>query len=170
MACTVADQMIEVLVQPGFGRVYGLVGDSLNPLADAIRRNPRFEWVHVHNEEAAALAAASEAQLTGQLAVSAGSCGPGNTHLVQGLYDAHRTGAPVLAIGQQRTVNGQYLRRMAGRPITGACLVGAIAHAGGGLAVADLTVRAAARTGARIAFQGAPGREQMRSLDEGRMR
>jgi pyruvate dehydrogenase (quinone) len=98
MAYTVADQMIEVLVQAGVRRVYGLVGDSLNPLADAIRRNPAIEWVHVHNEEAAALAAASEAQLTGQLAVCAGSCGPGNTHLVQGLYDAHRSGAPVLAI------------------------------------------------------------------------
>ncbi|MDT7658677.1 MAG: hypothetical protein QOF38_3392 [Pseudonocardiales bacterium] len=98
MAYTVADQMIEVLVQAGVRRVYGLVGDSLNPLADAIRRNPAIEWVHVHNEEAAALAAASEAQLTGQLAVCAGSCGPGNTHLVQGLYDAHRSSAPVLAI------------------------------------------------------------------------
>jgi thiamine pyrophosphate-dependent acetolactate synthase large subunit-like protein len=98
MALTVADQMIEVFVQAGVRRVYGLVGDSLNPLADAIRRNPAIEWVHVHNEEAAALAAAAEAQLTGQLAVCAGSCGPGNTHLVQGLYDAHRSGAPVLAI------------------------------------------------------------------------
>ncbi|WP_028937779.1 pyruvate dehydrogenase [Pseudonocardia spinosispora] len=98
MAYTVADQMIEVLVQAGVRRVYGLVGDSLNPLADAIRRNPDITWVHVHNEEAAALAAASEAQLTGQLAVCAGSCGPGNTHLVQGLFDAHRSGAPVLAI------------------------------------------------------------------------
>jgi pyruvate dehydrogenase (quinone) len=98
MAYTVADQMIEVLIQAGVRRVYGLVGDSLNPLADAIRRNPQIEWVHVHNEEAAALAAAAEAQLTGQLAVCAGSCGPGNTHLVQGLYDAHRSSAPVLAI------------------------------------------------------------------------
>jgi pyruvate dehydrogenase (quinone) len=98
MSQTVADQMIEVLRQGGVARVYGLVGDSLNPIADAIRRNPRIEWVHVHNEEAAALAAAAEAQLTGRLAVCAGSCGPGNTHLVQGLYDAHRTGAPVLAI------------------------------------------------------------------------
>jgi len=98
MSYTVADQMIEVLTQAGVRRVYGLVGDSLNPLADAIRRNPEIEWVHVHNEEAAALAAAAEAQLTGRLAVCAGSCGPGNTHLVQGLYDAHRSGAPVLAI------------------------------------------------------------------------
>ncbi|MEV6605370.1 pyruvate dehydrogenase [Kutzneria sp. NPDC051319] len=98
MAQTVADQLIEVLRQAGVRRVYGLVGDSLNPIADAIRRTPDVEWVHVHNEEAAALAAAAEAQLTGRLAVCAGSCGPGNTHLVQGLYDAHRSGAPVLAI------------------------------------------------------------------------
>ncbi|MFC0438671.1 pyruvate dehydrogenase [Kutzneria buriramensis] len=98
MAPTVADQLIEILRQAGVRRVYGLVGDSLNPIADAIRRTPDVEWVHVHNEEAAALAAAAEAQLTGRLAVCAGSCGPGNTHLIQGLYDAHRTGAPVLAI------------------------------------------------------------------------
>ena len=98
MSPTVADQMIELLHQAGVERIYGLVGDSLNPLADAIRRDGRIRWVHVHNEEAAALAATAEAQLTGRLAVCAGSCGPGNTHLVQGLYDAHRTGAPVLAI------------------------------------------------------------------------
>src|SRR6201991_5144964 len=98
MAGTVAEQMIEVLVQAGVRRIYGLVGDSLNPVADAVRRHPDMEWVHVYNEEAAALAAASEAQLTGKLAVCAGSCGPGNTHLVQGLYDAHRSSAPVLAL------------------------------------------------------------------------
>jgi pyruvate dehydrogenase (quinone) len=98
VAQTVAEQIIEVLAAAGVRRVYGLVGDSLNPLADAIRRNPDIEWVHVRNEEAAAMAAAAEAQLTGRLAVCAGSCGPGNTHLIQGLYDAHRSGAPVLAI------------------------------------------------------------------------
>ncbi|RZT84270.1 pyruvate dehydrogenase (quinone) [Pseudonocardia sediminis] len=98
MSTTVADQMIELLHQAGVERIYGLVGDSLNPLADAIRRDGRIAWVHVHNEEAAALAASSEAQLTGRLAVCAGSCGPGNTHLIQGLYDANRSGAPVLAI------------------------------------------------------------------------
>jgi pyruvate dehydrogenase (quinone) len=98
VAQTVAEQIIEVLAAAGIQRVYGLVGDSLNPLADAIRRNPDIEWVHVRNEEAAAMAAAAEAQLTGRLAVCAGSCGPGNTHLIQGLYDAHRSGAPVLAI------------------------------------------------------------------------
>jgi pyruvate dehydrogenase (quinone) len=95
---TVADQLIEVLAQAGVRRIFGLVGDSLNPLSDAIRRSDDIEWVHVHNEEAAAFAASAEAQLTGRLAVCAGSCGPGNTHLIQGVFDAHRSGAPVLAI------------------------------------------------------------------------
>jgi pyruvate dehydrogenase (quinone) len=95
---TVADQLVEVLVQAGVRRIYGIVGDSLNSLSDAIRRNDEIEWVHVHNEEAAAFAASAEAQLTGELAVCAGSCGPGNTHLIQGIFDAHRSGAPVLAI------------------------------------------------------------------------
>jgi pyruvate dehydrogenase (quinone) len=100
---TVADQLIEVLRQAGVERVYGVVGDSLNPVVDAIRRTDGIEWVHVRNEEAGAFAAAAEAQLTGRLAVCAGSCGPGNTHLIQGLYDAHRSGAPVLAIASQIT-------------------------------------------------------------------
>ena len=97
-ARTVAEQFIEVLRQAGVERIYGLVGDSLNPIVDAVRRSDGIEWVHVRNEEAAAFAAGAEAQLTGRLAVCAGSCGPGNTHLVQGLYDAHRSGAPVLAL------------------------------------------------------------------------
>ncbi len=95
---TVAQQLIDVLRQAGVERIYGVVGDSLNPVVDAIRRTDGIEWVHVRNEEAAAFAAAAEAQLTGRLAVCAGSCGPGNTHLIQGLYDANRSGAPVLAI------------------------------------------------------------------------
>src|SRR6201991_218857 len=98
---TIADQLIDTLRQVGVERIYGLVGDSLNPLVDAIRRAEGIEWVHVRNEEAGAFAAAAEAQLAGRLAVCAGSCGPGNTHLLQGLYDAHRTGAPVLAIASQ---------------------------------------------------------------------
>lgn len=100
---SVADQLIEVLIQAGVRRIYGVVGDSLNPVVDAIRRSGGSErggidWVHVRNEEAGAFAAAAEAQLTGRLAVCAGSCGPGNLHLLQGLYDAQRSGAPVLAI------------------------------------------------------------------------
>jgi len=93
-----AEQLITVLRQAGVERIYGVVGDSLNPVVDAIRRTEGIRWVHVRNEEAAAFAAAAEAQTTGKLAVCAGSCGPGNTHLIQGLYDAHRSGAPVLAI------------------------------------------------------------------------
>ncbi|RAJ38530.1 pyruvate dehydrogenase (quinone) [Kitasatospora sp. SolWspMP-SS2h] len=95
---SVADQMVEVLRQAGVERVYGVVGDSLNPVVDAIRRAEGISWVHVRNEEAGAFAAAAEAELTGRLAVCAGSCGPGNTHLIQGLYDAQRSGVPVLAL------------------------------------------------------------------------
>jgi pyruvate dehydrogenase (quinone) len=78
--------------------VYGIVGDSLNPVTDAIRRGGKVRWVHVRHEETAAFATGAEAQLTGQLAACAGSCGPGNLHLINGLYDAHRSAAPVLAI------------------------------------------------------------------------
>src|ERR1700754_785771 len=95
---TLADQLIEVLLEAHVERIYGVVGDSLNPVLAAVRRAEAIAWVHVRNEEAGAFAAAAEAQLAGRLAVCAGSCGPGNTHLIQGLYDAHRTGAPVLAI------------------------------------------------------------------------
>src|ERR1700751_5001727 len=95
---TLADQLLEVLLEAGVQRIYGVVGDSLNLVVDAIRRTDGIDWVHVRNEEAGAFAAAAEAQLTGRLAVCAGSCGPGNTHLIQGLYDANRTGAPVVAI------------------------------------------------------------------------
>src|SRR3954471_17175808 len=95
---TMAEQLIEVLLQAGVKRIYGVIGDSLNPIVDAVRRTEGIEWVHVSNEEGGAFAAAAEAQVTGRLAVCAGSCGPGNTHLVQGLYDAQRSSAPVLAI------------------------------------------------------------------------
>ena len=98
---TLAEQFVEVLRQAGVERIYGVVGDSLNPIVDAVRRTDGIEWVHVRNEEAGAFAAAAEAQLTGRLAVCAGSCGPGNTHLIQGLFDAHRSGAPVLALASQ---------------------------------------------------------------------
>src|SRR5437868_3301711 len=95
---TVADQFIEVLRQADVRRIYGVVGDSLSPIVDAVRRTDGIEWVYVRNEEAGAFAAAAEAQVTGRLAVCAGSCGPGNTHLIQGLYDANGSGAPVLAL------------------------------------------------------------------------
>jgi pyruvate dehydrogenase (quinone) len=95
---TLADQLIEVLLQAGVKRIYGVIGDSLNPIVDAVRRTEGIEWILVRNEEAGAFAAAAEAHVTGQLAVCAGSCGPGNTHLIQGLYDAQRSGVPVLAL------------------------------------------------------------------------
>src|SRR5262245_31505096 len=95
---TVAEQLVRTLREAGVERIYGIVGDSLNPVVDAVRRTEGIEWVHVRHEEAAAFAAAAEAQVTGKLTVCAGSCGPGNLHLINGLYDAHRSGAPVLAI------------------------------------------------------------------------
>jgi pyruvate dehydrogenase (quinone) len=95
---TVADQFAEVLAAAGIKRIYGIVGDSLNGLTDAIRRQAKIEWVHVRHEEVAAFAAGAEAHLTGALAVCAGSCGPGNLHLINGLFDCHRSREPVLAI------------------------------------------------------------------------
>ncbi|WP_058235179.1 pyruvate dehydrogenase [Devriesea agamarum] len=95
---TLARLIVTQLRDLGVKRIYGLVGDSLNPVVDAVRTTDGIEWIHVRNEEAAAFAAGAEARITGRLAVCAGSCGPGNTHLIQGLYDAHRDGAPVLAI------------------------------------------------------------------------
>jgi pyruvate dehydrogenase (quinone) len=98
MSDTVAAKLVQILVEAGVRRIYGIVGDSLNAITEEIRRNGSIEWVHCRHEEAAAFAAGAEAQLTGRLAVCAGSCGPGNLHLINGLYDCHRTGAPVLAI------------------------------------------------------------------------
>lgn len=95
---TFAKLLVTQLRDLGVERIYGLVGDSLNPVVDAVRTTEGIEWVHVRNEEAAAFAAGAEARVTGRLAVCAGSCGPGNTHLTQGLFDAHRDHAPVLAI------------------------------------------------------------------------
>jgi pyruvate dehydrogenase (quinone) len=101
MARLVADQFIETLVAAGVKRIYGVVGDSLNGLTDVIRRRGDIEWVHVRHEEAAAFAATAEAHATGKLAVCAGSCGPGNLHLINGLFDAHRSRVPVLGIAAQ---------------------------------------------------------------------
>lgn len=95
---TIADQVISTLTLSGVRRVYGLPGDSLNGFTDAIRRSGEITWQHVRHEETAAFAAAADAGLTGQLAVCAGSCGPGNLHLINGLFDAQRSRVPVLAI------------------------------------------------------------------------
>ena len=101
MAKTVADQFAEILAAAGVKRIYGIVGDSLNGLTDALRRQGKIEWAHVRHEEVAAFAAGAEAHLTGELAVCAGSCGPGNLHLINGLFDCHRSRVPVLAIAAQ---------------------------------------------------------------------
>src|SRR5690242_20310162 len=95
---TVADYIIDTLVAAGVHRVYGVVGDSLNAVTEAIRTSRHLQWIHVRHEEVAAFAAGAEAQLTGSLTVCAGSCGPGNLHLINGLYDCQRSYLPVLAI------------------------------------------------------------------------
>lgn len=98
MTRTVADFMAEALARAGVKRIYGIVGDSLNGFTDSLRRIKKIDWVHVRHEESAAFAAGAEAHLTGELAVCAGSCGPGNLHLINGLFDCHRSRVPVLAI------------------------------------------------------------------------
>ncbi len=100
-ARNVAELLVETLVQAGVERIYGVVGDSLNALSEALRTTKTIDWIHVRHEEVAAFAAAAESQVTGQLAVCAGSCGPGNLHLINGLFDAHRSRTPVLAIAAQ---------------------------------------------------------------------
>src|ERR1700728_4621117 len=107
MSKTVAEVMVGVLEQIGVKHVFGLIGDSLNPLADAVRRS-QIEWIGVRHEEGAALAAAGQAKLTGQLAVCAGTTGPGRNHLVAAFYEASRDHAPVLAL------SGEMPRKMQG--------------------------------------------------------
>ncbi len=97
MAKSVADQLVEMLVKAGIKRIYAVTGDSLNEVNDAVRREGSIQWIHVRHEEAGAFAASAEAQLGG-LACCAGSSGPGHVHLINGLYEAHRAGAPVIAI------------------------------------------------------------------------
>src|SRR5271155_5406198 len=101
MAKRVADLLVDVLVKAGVERIYGVPGDSLNGITDSIRTRENIEWVGMRNEEAGAFAAGAEAHLTGKLAVCAGSCGPGNMHLINGLYDCQRSRVPVLAIAAQ---------------------------------------------------------------------
>jgi pyruvate dehydrogenase (quinone) len=97
----VSEVFVATLADAGVKRIYGVTGDSLNGITDAVRRNQQIEWMHVRHEEAAAFAAGAESQLTGELSVCAGSCGPGNLHLINGLYDCQRSRVPVLAIAAQ---------------------------------------------------------------------
>ena len=101
MAKKVAELLVDVLAEAGVKRIYGVPGDSLNGVTDSIRSTGKLEWIHMRHEETAAFAAGAEAHLTGELAVCAGSCGPGNLHLINGLYDCHRSRVPVLAIAAQ---------------------------------------------------------------------
>ena len=131
MAKELATQLIEQLQSAGVQRIYGIVGDSLNPLVDAVRKTGGsvrggIDWIHVRHEEAAAFAAGAEAQLTGKLAVCAGSCGPGNLHLMNGLYDANRTGAPVLAIASHlpsKQIGSEFFQETHPDRIFGECSV-----------------------------------------------
>src|SRR6202167_6320709 len=101
MAQTIADLLTETLANAGVKRIWGVTGDSLNGISDSLRRRGDIAWMHVRHEEVAAFAAGAEAALTGGLAVCAGSCGPGNLHLINGLFDCHRSHVPVLAIAAQ---------------------------------------------------------------------
>ncbi len=101
MAKNVADLLVDALAEAGVKQIYGVSGDSLNGITDSLRENKTIQWIHVRHEETAAFAAGAEAHLTGRLAVCAGSCGPGNLHLINGLYDCHRSRVPVLAIAAQ---------------------------------------------------------------------
>lgn len=105
MAKNVADQLVETLEKAGVKRIYAVTGDSLNEVNEAVRKNGKVKWIHVRHEETGAYAAAAEAQLSGKLACCGGSSGPGHIHLINGLYDAHRSGAPVLAIASTIPTN-----------------------------------------------------------------
>ncbi|HCY00343.1 MAG TPA: ubiquinone-dependent pyruvate dehydrogenase, partial [Bacteroidales bacterium] len=104
MSKNVSDQLVETLVDAGIKRIYSLAGDSLNHVNNAVHRNGKIKWIHVRHEETAAFAAGAEAQLNG-LACCAGSSGPGHVHLINGLYDAHRSSASVLAIASTISAN-----------------------------------------------------------------
>lgn len=113
MSQTVASLIVEMLVAVGVKRIFGITGDSLNAITDAIRVNKKIDWIHVRHEETAAFAAGAEAQLSGSLAVCAGTCGPGNLHLINGLYECHRNRVPVLAIASHiptSEIGGSYFQ------------------------------------------------------------
>src|SRR5205814_7945180 len=98
MSKTASEYLVEALEKTGVKRIYGVVGDSLNGITDALRRRKSIDWIHMRHEEAAAFAAGAEAHLTGNLAVCAGSCGPGNLHLINGLFGCQPNGVAVIAI------------------------------------------------------------------------
>ncbi len=111
---TVAESLVKTLAAAGVKRIYGIVGDSLNGITDALRRQKTIQWVHVRHEEVAAFAAGADAHVSGELAVCAGSCGPGNLHLINGLFDCHRSSVPVLAIAAHISERRDRLRLFSG--------------------------------------------------------
>jgi pyruvate dehydrogenase (quinone) len=124
MTRKVADLLVDVLAEAGVRRIYGVVGDSLNGITDSMRVKKTIDWVHVRHEEVAAFAAGAEAHLTGKLAVCAGSCGPGNMHLINGLYDCQRNGVPVLAIAAHipsREIGSSYFQETDPKHIFAQC-------------------------------------------------
>lgn len=121
----IAEQIVDMLVKAGVKRIYAVTGDSLNKINDAVRKDGRIQWIHVRHEETGAFAAGAEAQLHGDLACCAGSSGPGHVHLINGLYDAHRSGAPVLATASTLfQVNSE--RPTSRRPTPSACSTTAV--------------------------------------------
>ncbi|KAF1026351.1 MAG: Pyruvate dehydrogenase [ubiquinone] [Burkholderia plantarii] len=106
MGTTIADYLAKTLADIGVERIWGVTGDSLNGLSDSLRRLGTIEWAHTRHEETAAFAAGAEAAVTGKLAVCAGSCGPGNLHLINGLFDCQRSHVPVLAIAAHIPCDG----------------------------------------------------------------
>lgn len=148
MAYTVADLIIDTIRAAGVQRVWGIPGDSLNGFMDAMLKHDDLAWMHVRHEEGAAFAASGEAAMTGQLAVVAGSCGPGNLHFINGLYDAHRSRVPVLAISSQipgEQLGTTYFQETHPERFYDECTVyNQLAHSPGQLArILDIAVRTA---------------------------
>jgi thiamine pyrophosphate-dependent acetolactate synthase large subunit-like protein len=121
---TLSGLLVQTLAAAGVGRIYGISGDSLNGVTDSIRRQKQIQWIHMRHEETAAFAAAAEAHLTGNLAVCAGSCGPGNLHLINGLYDCHAVVFPCLpwqrrfqAMKSEAAIFGKRIRSMSLRSV-----------------------------------------------------
>ena len=126
MGLLVADALVETAVRAGVERVYGVIGDSLNPIGDAIRRNGKMRWVHVRHEEVGAYAAGAEAQLTGRVGMCAGSAGPGHLHLVNGVYDAHRSHAPMFVLASvipSSEAGGSYFQETDAHGVFNGCSV-----------------------------------------------
>src|ERR1700733_15633037 len=158
---TVAQHMIAALEASGVRRVHGIPGDSLNGFTDAIRRSAQISWEHVRHEEAAAFAATADAALTGELAVCAGSAGPGNLHLINGLFDAQRTRVPVLAVAAHipmAEIGSEYFQETHPQELFRECSVYCelVSNAAMAPRIFEMAMRAAVEEGG-VAVGGIPG-------------